>query len=167
MASRRLSTWIKDHINKDIDKIASTSEESVRDKVNSWIRNTVDDKQYEKLSVMGLISIEDIKYKGSTKATLEEVQTEYADKMIALIRDYIKELGEKKTAYEKAYDKYDAGLKKHVDAIVAKNDELKQQGLFAFSKKKALKAELDKLNNEYEEYRKTEPVNLKNAYLNM
>lgn len=165
--SRRLSTWIKEHINKDRDKTASTSEESVRDKVNSWIRNTVDDKQYDNLSTMGLISIDDIKYKDSTKTTLAEVQTEYADKMVALILDYIKELGKKKIAYEEAYDKYNAGLKKHMDAIAAKNDELKQQGLFAFSKKKELKAELDRLNNEYEEYRRTEPVNLKNAYFNM
>ena len=165
--SRRLSTWIKDHINKDRDKIASTSEDSVRDKVSTWIKNTVDDKQYEKLSVMGLISIDDIKYKDSTKTTLAEIQTEYADKMVALILDYIKELGEKKIAYEEAYDKYNAGLKKHMDAIAAKNDELKQQGLFAFSKKKELKAELDRLNNEYEEYRRTEPVHLKNMYFNM
>lgn len=165
--SRRLSTWIKDHINKDRDKIASTSEESVRDKVSTWIKNTVDDKQYENLSVMGLISIDDIKYKDSTKTTLTEVQTEYANKMIALILDYIKELGKKKIAYEEAYDKYNAGLKKHMDAIAAKNDELKQQGLFAFSKKKELKAELDRLNNEYEEYRRTEPVHLKNMYFNM
>ena len=165
--SRRLSTWIKDHINKDRDKIASTPEESVRNKVNSWIKNTVDDKQYENLSVMGFISIDDIKYKDSTKTTLAEVQTEYADKMIALILNYIKELGEKKAAYEEAYDKYNAGLKEHMDAIAVKNNELKQQGLFAFSKKKELKAELDRLNNEYEEYRKTEPVNLKDAYFNM
>ena len=46
--SRRLSTWIKDHINKDRDKIASTSEESIRDKISTWIKNTVDDKQYER-----------------------------------------------------------------------------------------------------------------------
>lgn len=65
--SRRLSTWIKDHINKDRDKIASTSEESIRDKISTWIKNTVDDKQYENLSVMGLISIDDIKYKAAQK----------------------------------------------------------------------------------------------------
>lgn len=34
---------------------------------------------------MGLISIDDIKYKDSIKTTLEDVQMEYADKMIALI----------------------------------------------------------------------------------
>ena len=32
---------------------------------------------------------------------------------------------------------------------------------------KELKAELDRLNNEYEEYRRTEPVHLKNMYFNM
>ncbi len=165
--SRRLSTWIKDHISKDRDKIASTSEDTIKNAVNRWIKNTVNDKQYEELSTMGLIGIDDIKYKDSTKSTLADVQMEYADKMIALILDYIKELGEKKAAYEEAYNKYEAGLKKHNDAISAKNEELKQQGLFAFSKKKELKAELERLNREYEEYRKTEPVALKNAYFNM
>ena len=165
--SRRLSMWIKNHINMDRDKIISSSEESVRDKVNLWIKKTVDDKQYKNLSAMGLISIDDIKYKGSTKTTLEEVQTEYADKMITLIMDYIKELGEKKAAYKEAYDKYNAGLKKYTNAISEKNIELKQQGLFAFSKKKEIRAEIERLNGEYEEYRKTEPKDLENAYLNM
>lgn len=165
--SRRLSTWIRDNISIDLDVVASTSEDTIKDNVNRWIKNTVDDKQYEELSVMGLISIDDIKYKDSVKTTLADVQKEYADKMVALILDYIKELGEKKVAYEEAYDKYDAGLKKHNDAISAKNEELKQQGLFAFSKKKELKVELERLNREYEEYRKTEPVDLKNAYFNM
>lgn len=165
--SRKLSTWIRNNISVDLDEIVSMSEDKISNIVNSWIRNTVDDKQYDNLSTMGLISIDDIKYKDSTKTTLAEVQTEYADKMIALILDYIKELGKKKIAYEKAYDKYNAGLKKHMDAIAAKNNELKQQGLFAFSKKKELKAELDRLNNEYEEYRRTEPVDLQDAYFNM
>lgn len=165
--SRRLSTWIRDNISIDLDVVASTSEDTIKDNVNRWIKNTVDDKQYEELSVMGLISIDDIKYKDSVKTTLADVQKEYADKMVALILDYIKELGEKKVAYEEAYDKYDAGLKKHNDAISAKNEELQQQGLFAFSKKKELKTELERLNREYEEYRKTEPVDLKNAYFNM
>lgn len=163
----RLKTWINNHINKDRDKIASTPVESVIDIVNSWIKETVDDEQYEKLSDMRLININDIKYIDSTKNTLAELQAEYADKMIVLILNYIKELREKKVAYEKAYDKYNTGLKKQIDAIAAKNDELKQQGLFAFSKKKELKEELDRLNNEYKEYRRTEPVHLKNMYFNM
>ena len=119
--SRRLSMWIKNHINMDRDKIISSSEESVRDKVN----------------------------------------------LITLIMDYIKELGEKKAAYKEAYDKYNAGLKKYTNAISEKNIELKQQGLFAFSKKKEIRAEIERLNGEYEEYRKTEPKDLENAYLNM
>lgn len=165
--SRRLSTWIRDNISIDLDDVASISEDKISDKVNLWIKRTVDDKQYENLSAMGLISIDDIKYKDSTKTTLAEVQIEYADKITALILGFIKELEEIKVAYEKAYDKYNAGLKKHMDDIAAKNDELKQQGLFAFSKKKEIKAELDRLNNEYEEYRRTEPVALKDVYFNM
>lgn len=165
--SRRLSIWIKDYINADRDEIALTSEESVRDKVNSWLKRITDNNQFEKISAMGLIDVDDIKYKNSTKTTLAEVQAEYADKMITLILNYIKELGEKKVAYEEAYNKYNVALKKYMDAISEKNDELKRQGLFAFSKKKEIKAELDKLNKEYQEYRKTEPLNLKNAYFYM
>lgn len=165
--SRRLSTWIRDNISVNLDEVASMSEDRISNTVNSWIKGIVDDKQYDNLLAMGLISIDDVKYKDSTKTTLAEVQREYEDKIIALILDYIKEIGKKKTAYEEAYDKYNAGLKKYMDAIAAKNDELKQQGLFAFSKKKELKAELDRLNNEYEAYRKTEPVDLKDAYFNM
>lgn len=165
--SRRLSTWIRDNISIDLDVVASTSEDTIKDNVNRWIKNTVDDKQYEELSVMGLISIDDIKYKDSVKTTLADVQKEYADKMVDLILDYIKELGEKKVAYEEAYDKYNVEYQKYKDAIEQKNNELKAQGFFAFSKKRELKEELDKLTNEYEEYRKTEPIALKDAYFNM
>lgn len=165
--SKRLSIWIRDNVSFDLDIIATTSEDKIKYNVNMWIKNIVNEKQYEELSVMGLISIDDIRCKDSTKTSLVGVQTEYAEKIVALILDYKKELAEKKAAYEDAYEKYNAGLKKRTEAISAKNEELKQQGLFAFSKKKELKAELERLNREYEEYRKTEPIDLKNAYFNM
>ena len=39
--------------------------------------------------------------------------------------------------------------------------------MFAFSKKKEIKAEIEQLQNELENFRKTEPVDLKNAYFGM
>ena len=51
--------------------------------------------------------------------------------------------------------------------ISNKIKELKQQGIFALSKKKEIKIEIDRLEKEYEEYRNTEPVDVKNAYFNM
>ena len=81
--------------------------------------------------------------------------------------DYIEEAGKRKIAYEEAYDKFDAEVKKRNDVISEKYAELKQQGMFAFSKKKEIKAEIEQLQNELENFRKTEPVDLKNAYFGM
>ena len=119
------------------------------------------------MSSMGLIGIDDIKYKGSVKTTLKEVQEEYIEKVTSLVSDFIVELKKRKIAYEEAYEKYNLEEKKYIDAIAEKEEQLKQQGFFAFSKKKEIKTELVKIQNEYEEYRKTEPVALKDAYLNM
>lgn len=164
--SRKLCTWICDYISGDPNEVASTSEVKVVNKVDSWMKKTFDNIQYENLSSIGFISIDDIKYKNSTKSTLAEVQAEYKDKMITLILEYIKKIQEEKITYEEAYEKYNLGLKKYMDAIAEKNDELNQQGLFAFSKKKEIKAEMEKMNNMYDEYRKTEPVSLKKTYFN-
>lgn len=165
--SRRLDRWISENINSDMDKVVATSEDTVKDKVNSWIKRNIEDKQFSELSDMGLITIEDIRMKDSTQTTLEEVKAEYVAKLISLIADYIKEAGKRKIAYEEAYDKFDAEIKKRNDAISEKYEELKQQGMFAFSKKKEIKTEIEQLQNELENFRKTEPVDLKNAYFGM
>ena len=81
--------------------------------------------------------------------------------------DYIKEAGKRKIIYEEAYDKFNAEIKKHNDTINNKMAELKQQGMFAFSKKKEIKTEIERLKYELEEFRKGQPVDLKNAYYKM
>lgn len=165
--SRKLAKWIAENINSDMDKVVATSKETVRDKVDLWIKSKLQDGQFDELSTMGLITIEDIRMKDSTQTTLEEVKAEYAAKLISLIDDYIKEAGKRKNVYEEAYDKFNAEIKKRNDAISEKNEELKQQGMLAFSKKKEIKNEIEQLKKELEDLRKTEPVDLKNAYFNM
>ena len=165
--SSRLSNWISDNISVDLDYVASLSESEIIQIITVRIRNMVDEKQYEKLSAMGLIGAEDIKYRGSTKNTLEEIQAEYVNRIKILVCNYVKELAKKKAIYEDAYKKYNEGEKARRNAIAEKNKELKKLGLLAFSKKKEIRTELDRLEKEYKEYQKTEPVDLKNAYLNM
>ena len=165
--SRRLDRWISENINSDMDKVVVTSEDTVNDKVNSWIKRNIDDKQFSELTDMGLITIEDIRMNDSAKTTLEEVKAEYTEKLISLIVDYIKEAGKRKIAYEEAYDKFDAEVKKRNDVISEKYAELKQQGMFAFAKKKEIKADIEQLQSELDDFRKTEPVDLKNAYFGM
>ena len=164
---QNIKKWIKKNISADLNYVMKMSDTVINDYVKKYFNNLIDEKQLKEFIAIGLVSIDDIKYTNSEKTTLEEIQKEYIKEVVLVIENFLKELGEKKAAYEKAYEKYYEGLIKYMDAIDAKNDELKQQGLFAFSKKKEIKEELDRLNNEYEEYRRTEPVNLKNAYFNI
>lgn len=165
--SKRLDKWIMEKINSDMDKVVTTSEEDARNKVNSWIQRNVEDSEFAELSNMGLMTIEDVRMKDSTMETLEDVKSEYANTMVSRIMEYIKEAKIRKVAYEEAYDKFNAELKKKSDALDSKVAELKQQGMFAFSKKKEIKTEIEQLQNELENFRKTEPVDLKNAYFGM
>lgn len=45
--------------------------------------------------------------------------------------------------------------------------ELKQQGLFSFSKKKEIKTKIERLQREVRDFEMTEPIKLKKAYYNM
>lgn len=165
--SRRLDKWIMEKINSDMDKVVTTSEEDARNKVNSWIQRNIEDSEFAELSNMGLMTIEDVRMKDSTMATLEDVKSEYANTMVSRIMDYIKEAKVRKVAYEEAYDKFNAELKKKSDALDSKMAELKQQGMFAFSKKKEIKAEIEQLQRDLDDFRRTEPTKLKEAYYGM
>lgn len=165
--SKRLDKWIMEKINSDMDKVVTTSEEDVRNKVNSWIQRNVEDTEFAELSNMGLMTIEDVRMKDSTMETLEDVKSEYANTMVLRIMDYIKEAKVRKVAYEEAYDKFNAELKKKSDALDSKMAELKQQGMFAFSKKKEIKSEIEHLQRDLEDFRRTEPTKLKEAYYGM
>lgn len=165
--SRKLDRWISDNISSNKDSIISTTKTTVEEKVNNWIKRVVDDKQYMEFSDRGYITIEDIRMRNSTKITLDEVKAEYSDKIISLILDYINEAGRRKNAYEEAYKKYNAEFNQLQEAISNKQNELQQQGMFAFSKKKEIKSEIDRLQTELEHFKKTEPNDLKKAYLNM
>lgn len=165
--SKRLDKWIMEKINSDMDKVVTTSEDDARNKVNSWIQRNVEDSEFAELSNMGLMTIEDVRMKDSTMTTLEEVKTEYANTMVSRIMDYIKEAKVRKVAYEEAYDKFNAELKKKNDALDSKMAELKQQGMFAFSKKKEIKAEIEQLQRDLDDFRRTEPTKLKEAYYGM
>ena len=165
--SRKLERWISENISSSIDKVVETSEDIVKIKVVSWVQKNIDDKQFSELSNMGLISIEEIRMDDSVEATLEGVKVEYATKLVSLILDYIKEAGRRKIAYKEAYNKFDDEIKKRNDVISEKSAELKQQSIFAFSKKKEIKAEIEQLESELNDFRKTEPIHLKKAYFGM
>ena len=70
-------------------------------------------------------------------------------------------------SYKEAYNKFDDEIKKRNDEISEKSAELKQQSIFAFSKKKEIKAEIEQLESELHDFRKTEPIHLKKAYFGM
>lgn len=161
--SVKLDKWMGKNIDSDIDKIAVHTEERVKLKVDSWVKRNIKDSEFAELSRLKLLTIEDIRIKGSTVTTLEEAKAEYVDKIIAQIMEYIKEANIRKSAYEEAYGKYNSVLDQKCKVIDKKKAELKEQSIFAFSKKKEIK----KLRKELEDFRRTEPVQLKEAYYGM
>lgn len=164
---RRLAAWINQNIDSNMDKIVIATEEDVRDKVTSWIKINIKDSESAELLSMNLMSIEDIRMKDSAMTTLEDVKLEYETKIVYQIMEYIKEANKRKIVYEEAYDKFNAELKNKNTLLDAKIAELKQQGVFAFSKKKEIKAEIEMLQKDVEEFRRTEPVQLRENYYGM
>lgn len=165
--SVKLDKWISENIDSDIDKIVVYTEERVRVKVDSWVKRKIKDSEFAELSRLKLLSIEDIRMKDSTMTTLEDVKLEYETKIVYQIMEYIKEANKRKIAYEEAYDKFNAELKSKNTLLDDKIAELKQQGVFAFSKKKEIKAEIEMLQKDMEEFRRTEPVQLRENYYGM
>lgn len=165
--SKRLDNWISENIDSDMDKVVTVSEDVVSNKVSTYIQRNVHDSEFTELLSMNLMSIEDIRMKDSAMTTLEDVKLEYETKIVYQIMEYIKEANKRKIVYEEAYDKFNAELKNKNTLLDAKIAELKQQGVFAFSKKKEIKAEIEMLQKDVEEFRRTEPVQLRENYYGM
>lgn len=164
---RLLDQWISENIDSDMDKVVVHTEDRVKLKVNSWFKRKIKDSEFVELSKMDLMNIDDIRMKDSSKTSLDDIREEYKTKINSLIMEYIEEANIRKTAYEEAYAKFNAELEVRNTAVDNKMNELNQQGLFAFSKKKEIKAELEQLRKELEDFRGTEPIKLKNTYYGM
>lgn len=165
--AKKLEKWIMENLYSNLDRVVATSEDEVRNKVNIWIQGNIKDSEYVELSKMDLMTIEDIRLEGSTLTSFEDVKLEYVDRMTSKIMEYIKEAKARKDAYEEACDKFNFELEQRNDAITHKMEELKQQGVFAFSRKREIKTEIERLQRALEDFRKTEPVNPRNTYYSM
>ena len=106
---------------------------------------------------MEFISYEDMVFEGIYNCELDKINNKYKQNMIKTLSRYVKEVKEKKKAYEDAYAIFNEGEKERKALISVKKEKLK----------KKIKSEIDGLEKEYEEYCKTEPVDIKNAYFNM
>lgn len=165
--NKKIDRWIFENIDSDMDKVVVTTEECLKDKIDLWICENINDSEFADLANMNLISIGDVRMKDSSAEKLEDVKKEYIAKMLSHVVEYIEEAKKRKVAYQDAYDKFNAELLKRNTFLGEAKLELKQQGLLAFSKKKEIKAKIERLQSELKEFEMTEPVKLKEAYYNM
>lgn len=165
--SKDLKYWIENHIGLDKNKIIIASENLIEDKVKLWLDEILDEGQYEELINLDLVTVDDIRMKGDTHIALKDIKVTYIEKITLLVMDYIKQIKDKKIAYEEAYNKFNAGSSQRKSVIEEKRNQLNSLGLFAFSAKKKMKVEIAQLEAEYNDYLKTEPIELENAYFNM
>lgn len=165
---KKMDQWIKDNIESDPDNIVNYTDNQMIDEITLWMKdNFFDEGTFRKLLELGMLSTGDIKLEKSTEVDLKKINDEYRLKMGECVIEYMQELRRRKKTYEDAYEIFHDGVRERKEVISTLSKELKKQGFFAFSKKKRIKAEIDRLEKELDEYKKTEPIEVMNAYYNM
>jgi hypothetical protein len=165
---KSLDSWIRKIISQQVDGIIKTSEDSIKGRIHTAIGGIVSDNNYKKFTEMGLLSPEEIRMDDSNATDLNSINNEYEIKILAEVTAYIVEANDRKKIYDEANDIYTSEIKKRSDAIDSKRAELNALGLFAFSKKKEVKAEIEKLEAELSKYKsENAPNDLKQAFERM
>lgn len=104
----------------------------------------------------------------SNATDLNSINNEYEIKILAEVTAYIVEANDRKKIYDEANGIYTSEIKKRSDSIDSKRAELNALGLFAFSKKKEVKAEIEQLEAELLKYKsENAPNTLKQAFEKM
>lgn len=165
---KSLDSWIRKIISQQVDSIIKTSEDSIKGRIHTAISGIVSENNYKKFAEMGLLSAEEVRMDDSNATDLNSINNEYEIKIIADVTAYIVEANDRKKLYDEANSIYTSETKKRSDAIDSKREELNALGLFAFSKKKEVKAEIEKLEAELSKYKsENEPNGLKQAFEKM
>ena len=165
---KMMAEWVNRNVETSLNTISEFSVEKIEKCIKEWVNNNLPkNNTIQKLCEMEFVSYEDMVFEGIYNCELDKINNKYKQNMIKTLSRYVKEVKEKKKAYEDAYAIFNEGEKERKALISVKKEKLKKQGFFAFSKKKKIKSEIDGLEKEYEEYCKTEPVDIKNAYFNM
>lgn len=165
---KMMAEWVNRNVETSLNTISEFSVEKIEKCIKEWVNNNLPkNNTIQKLCEMEFISYEDMVFEGIYNCELDKINNKYKQNMTKTLSRYVKEVKEKKKAYEDAYAIFNEGEKERKELISVKKEKLKKQGFFAFSKKKKIKSEIDGLEKEYEEYCKTEPVDIKNAYFNM
>ena len=165
---KSLDSWIRKIVSQQVDSIITTSEDSIKGRIHTAISGIVSENNYKKFTEMGLLSPEEIRMDDSNATDLNSINNEYEIKIIAEVTAYIVEANDRKKLYDEANGIYTSEIKKRSDAINSKRAELNALGLFAFSKKKEVKAEIEKLEAELSKYKSENVPNaLKQTYEKM
>lgn len=165
---RALDEWIRKNISKQTQNIINTSIDTVKNKVHSAVNSVISESNYQKFVDMGLLSAETLRLKGSTQTILSGINGEIEGKLLDLIVAYIEEAKIRKKKCDDAYDQFNEEVKKKKDAISEKHNELSGLGIFAFSKKKELKAIIVNMESELSKYKyDREPKDLERAFEKM
>ena len=165
---RALDEWIRKNIGQQTQSVISTSVETIKNKVHSAVSGIISESNYQKFADMGLLSIETLRLKDSTQITLKGVNEEIEMKLVDLIIAYIEEAKTRKKKSDDTYAQFDAEVKKKNEAIAEKQSELNVLGIFAFSKKKELKAIIADMESDLSKYKyDKEPKDLQRAFEKM
>lgn len=146
--NKALDKWIRGNIQSDMDSIIKKSADDIKDTVDHSLKKIVSEDQFEKFTEMGLITAEDIRLKNSAEIELNKINMEIEERLTDLIWGYIQEAKNRKAKYEKACEKFNSEIEKQNKIIEEKYNELNHLSMFAFSRKKELKAAIAEMESE-------------------
>lgn len=165
---RTLDKWIRDNISQQTQSIINTATDNIRKKVHSTINGIISESNYRKFVSMGLLSADKLRLQDSAETELSGINEEIESKLISCINAYIEEAVIRKKKCDEAYAQFNEEVKKKNYAIAEKQNELNGLGLFAFSKKKEIKAIISDMEYALSKYENdNEPIDLLKAFERM
>lgn len=165
---RALDEWIRKNISQQTQGIINTAADKIKNKVHSSVNGIISESNYQKFVSMGLLSADKLRLQDSAETELSGINLEIENKLVSCINAYIQEAVSRKKKCDEAYAQFNADVKKKNEAISEKQNELNGLGMFAFSKKKELKAVISDMESDLSKYKyDNEPKDLQKAFERM
>lgn len=74
--NKKMDRWVMENIDSDMDKVVVTTEEHLKEKIDLWIYENINDSEFSDLADQNLITIEDVRMNDSSMTILNEVKKE-------------------------------------------------------------------------------------------
>lgn len=160
-----LAGFIKSNVSSQIVNSLDKSRNDIISAIDRKLNQAISQRQYDEFVNMGILSAEEIRLDGSSAVALSVINYEIRSAIVDCIMDYLAEVKQRYDRYNSANEQYRNEIQKLEKELYSMKSEMKQLGLFAFSKKKELSVAISNKEIAIQEYKKQhEPLSLKKEF---